>query len=140
MTLMSANSTHPRRLTAVSSLAKALLTGPATRRQPAAAPPHSRGRRFARRRREFRASLDGAGPSPVTLTSSGMCPRHGGQAGEAVTVTGGTGGEGASGVPAGPEHQPGTLAPPGPEPATAAGPEPGPTPAAARPGAATLPT
>ena len=47
-------------------------------------------------------------------------------------MTGGTGGEGASGVPAGPEHQPGTLAPPGPEPVAAAGPEPGPmTPAAA---------
>jgi len=40
-----------------------------------------------------------------------------------VTVTGGGGGEGAS-VPAGPEHQPGTLAPPGPEPATVASPEP----------------
>jgi apolipoprotein N-acyltransferase len=56
-----------------------------------------------------------------------MCPRQGGQAGETVTVTGGTGGEGASGVPAGPEDQPGTLAPPGPEPVTAAGPSsPGP--------------
>ena len=40
-----------------------------------------------------------------------------------MTVTGGGGGEGAS-VPAGPEHQPGTLAPPGPEPATVASPEP----------------
>ena len=36
-----------------------------------------------------------------------------------MTVTGGAGGEGAS-VPAGPEHQPGTLAPPEPEPVTAA--------------------
>jgi apolipoprotein N-acyltransferase len=62
-----------------------------------------------------------------------MCPRQGGQAGETVAVTGGTGGEGASGVPAGPEHQPGTLAPPGPEPLPAAGPSsPGPrAPAAA---------
>ncbi|HEY7359404.1 MAG TPA: apolipoprotein N-acyltransferase [Streptosporangiaceae bacterium] len=49
-----------------------------------------------------------------------------------MAVTGGTGGEGASDVPAGPEHQPGTLAPPGPEPVTAAAPEPVPvTPAAA---------
>ena len=38
-----------------------------------------------------------------------------------MTVTGGAGGEGAS-VPAGPEHQPGTLAPPGPEPVTVASP------------------
>ena len=38
-----------------------------------------------------------------------------------MTVTGGAGGERAS-VPAGPEHQPGTLAPPGPEPATVASP------------------
>ena len=36
-----------------------------------------------------------------------------------MTVTGGAGGEGAS-VPAGPEHQPGTLAPPEPEPVTVA--------------------
>ena len=36
-----------------------------------------------------------------------------------MTVTGGAGGEGAS-VPAGPEHQPGTLAPPEPEPVTMA--------------------
>jgi apolipoprotein N-acyltransferase len=56
-----------------------------------------------------------------------------------VTVTGGTGGEGAS-APAGPEHQPGTLAPPGPGPATADSREPGPaTPAAGEPGAAALP-
>ena len=39
-----------------------------------------------------------------------------------MTVTGGAGGEGASGVPPGPEHQPGTLAPPGPEPVTVASP------------------
>ena len=43
-----------------------------------------------------------------------------------MTVTGGAGGEGASGVPPGPEHQPGTLAPPGPGPVTAASPESGP--------------
>jgi apolipoprotein N-acyltransferase len=56
-----------------------------------------------------------------------------------VTVTGGSGGEGAS-VPAGPEHQPGTLAPPGPEPVTGASQEPEPAaPAAGEPGAATLP-
>jgi apolipoprotein N-acyltransferase len=56
-----------------------------------------------------------------------------------VTVTGGAGGEGAS-VPAGPEHQPGTLAPPGPEPVTGASQEPEPAaPAAGEPGAATLP-
>jgi len=52
-----------------------------------------------------------------------------------VTVTGGAGGEGASGVPPGPEHQPGTLAPPGPEPVTAASPGSGPA-APARPDAA----
>ena len=46
-----------------------------------------------------------------------------------MTVTGGAGGEGAS-VPAGPKHQPGTLAPPGPEPAAVASPEPGPAPPA----------
>jgi apolipoprotein N-acyltransferase len=40
-----------------------------------------------------------------------------------VTVTGGAGGEGASGVPPGPEHQPATLAPPGPEPVTVTSPE-----------------
>ena len=44
-----------------------------------------------------------------------------------MTVTGGAGGEGAGGVPPGPEHQPGTLAPPGPEPVTMASPGPGPT-------------
>jgi apolipoprotein N-acyltransferase len=43
-----------------------------------------------------------------------------------VTVTGGAGGEGASGVPPGLEHQPATLAPPGPEPVTVASPGPGP--------------
>jgi apolipoprotein N-acyltransferase len=42
-------------------------------------------------------------------------------------VTGGAGGEGVGGVPADPEHQPGTLAPPGPAPVTVASPEPGPT-------------
>ena len=52
-----------------------------------------------------------------------------------MTVTGGAGGEGASGVPPGPEHQPGTLAPPGPEPVTAASPGSGPA-APARPDAA----
>ena len=56
-----------------------------------------------------------------------------------MTVTGGAGGEGAS-VPAGPEHQPGTLAPPGPEPVTGASQEPeSAAPAAGEPGAATLP-
>jgi apolipoprotein N-acyltransferase len=56
-----------------------------------------------------------------------------------VTVTGGAGGEGAS-VPAGAEHQPGTLAPPGPGPGTGASQEPGPAaPAAGEPGAATPP-
>jgi apolipoprotein N-acyltransferase len=56
-----------------------------------------------------------------------------------VTVTGGAGGEGAS-VPAGPEHQPGTLAPPGPGPGTGASQEPGPAaPAVGEPGAATPP-
>ena len=56
-----------------------------------------------------------------------------------MTVTGGAGGEGAS-VPAGPEHQPGTLAPPGPEPVIGASQEPEPAaPAAGEPGAATLP-
>ena len=56
-----------------------------------------------------------------------------------MTVTGGAGGEGAS-VPAGPEHQPGTLAPPGPGPGTGASQEPGPAaPAAGEPGAATPP-
>jgi apolipoprotein N-acyltransferase len=65
--------------------------------------------------------------------------RVGGQAGGAVTVTGGAGGEGAS-VPAGREHQPGTLAPPGPGPGTGADQEPGPAaPAAGEPGAATPP-
>ena len=44
-----------------------------------------------------------------------------------MTVTGGAGGEGAS-VPAGPEHQPGTLAPPEPGPVTMAS---SPTPAGA---------
>ena len=52
-----------------------------------------------------------------------------------MTVTGGAGGEGASGVPPGPEHQPGTLAPPGPEPVTVASPGSGPA-APARPDAA----
>ena len=42
-----------------------------------------------------------------------------------MTVTGGAGGEGASGVPPSPEHQPATLAPPGPEPVTVASPGPG---------------
>jgi apolipoprotein N-acyltransferase len=54
-----------------------------------------------------------------------------------VTVTGGAGGEGAS-VPAGPEHQPGTLAPPEPEPVTAGRPEPGPAVPAGGPAAASL--
>jgi apolipoprotein N-acyltransferase len=54
-----------------------------------------------------------------------------------VTVTGGAGGEGSGGGPAGLEHQPGTLAPPGPEPATVASPEPGPAaPASPDPGPA----
>jgi apolipoprotein N-acyltransferase len=59
------------------------------------------------------------------------------QAGGTVTVTGGAGGEGAS-VPAGPEHQPGTLAPTEPAPVTAARPEPGPAAPAAGPAAASL--
>ena len=42
-----------------------------------------------------------------------------------MTVTGGAGGESASGVPPSPEHQPATLAPPGPEPVTVASPGPG---------------
>ena len=54
-----------------------------------------------------------------------------------MTVTGGAGGEGSGGGPAGLEHQPGTLAPPGPEPATVASPEPGPAaPASPDPGPA----
>src|SRR5215471_19423397 len=97
MTLMSANSTHPRRLTAVSSLVKASLklvqaplTGPGLLRTAssrlAAFPPSAI---LVSPQRRFRASLDGHGGSTVTLTSSGMCPRQGGQTGGTVTVTGG---------------------------------------------------
>src|SRR5215470_13219406 len=137
MTLMSANSTHPRRLTAVSSL----VTHDWPTRPPGVS---QRPPRRIPAAGESPASDAGSapawtGPARARLpsTSSGMRPRQGEPAGGTVAVTGGTGGEGASGVPAGPEHQPGTLAPPGPEPMTAAGPEPAPiTPAAARPGAA----
>src|SRR5690349_20718916 len=137
MTLMSANSTQPRRLTAASS-----QLGPMTApgRYQRARPPQV----SQRPPRGIPAAGDStgggsSGPAPAGA-ARGRLPgyprrqryvptdradRAGRQAGGTVTVTGGAGGEGAS-VPAGPEHQPGTLAPPGPGPGTGASQEPGP--------------
>jgi len=57
---------------------RAPLTGPASRGsasgRPAAFPPPVI---LVNRRREFRASVDAGGESPVTLTSSGIVPTAG---------------------------------------------------------------